>query len=127
MNIYMGRGQHVADVFQKDMALVDFSVRGMRLQADGGRLALAEQPRDSEWWKYEKVVELVDSGDLEFVGADQCRWGLHNDKTMLPIKKPTKFLVTAGSALVGELAKQCDGNHLHDGGMGKSIVDSKAG
>ena len=115
INIARGFGQSVADRYQEDVKLFEFAMRVLKVQAKNGLLGLAENPQGSEYWKHELVAELLEEGLYVFAHADQCSWNLRDSVTQLLRNKPTSFLVTAWSSLVGILSKRCTDDHWHHG------------
>lgn len=76
-------------------------------------VALLELPRSCDYWKDERMLQMIDGTDSNVHDFDGCMYGLKSmfKRTQLPIKKPWR-IVTWGITFA-DLTKVCDKSHEH--------------
>ena len=85
-----------------------------------GRQVLIEHPWSSDAWNKtdlhylleEAPLDALTSEPLQAVRADQCQFGLRDQRSGLPHLKPTGF-ATATEPLKRKLSSRCPGEHYH--------------
>ncbi|CAK0884198.1 unnamed protein product, partial [Prorocentrum cordatum] len=126
-----GMGDRVGNLVQELRPLIDFSAEVLKLQAEGGRLGIGENPPTS-WARREvPIVDLLSwRGNMpplyETVALHQCMYGLV-DNCGDPIRKPTCVMVPGGSRFPGWLERRCDGGHMRADMVGRSPALAQAG
>ena len=83
--------------------------------ASVGAAALLEWPRFCEYWKEERVMNLLTELGFQFADFDGCMYGLvarHGSGTSLPIRKPWR-IACLNIDLPRYLNLRCDGRHRH--------------
>ena len=91
-------------------------------QIDRDDDALGENPRLSASFATPIMRKVLDHPKVDTVVGHGCRYGLKHPKTGLPLLKPTMWFGTSPEIL-GELAKQCQGNHEHAKCLGEVLLD----
>eukprot|EP00959_Pyramimonas_sp_CCMP1952_P447545 9371190-Pyramimonas_sp.AAC.1 len=124
-----GMGDRVDDLIQDCRPLIDFSAEVLKIQAQGGRIGIGENP--SRAWREASIVDLLSwRGNqpplYETVTLHQCMYGLV-DNYGDPIRKPTCMMVPNGSCFSGWLERRCDGSHQHADMVGRSTALAQAG
>ncbi|CAK0827876.1 unnamed protein product, partial [Prorocentrum cordatum] len=112
-----GMGDRVDDLIQEFRPLIDFSAEVLKIQAEGGRIGIGENPLTSRAWREVPIVDLLSwHGNkpplYETVTLHQCMYGLV-DNYGDPIRKPTCMMVPNGSCFPWWLERRCDGSHQH--------------
>ena len=102
-NIYAKRSAH--------MVFLTFARDILMKQLRAGRFGLAENPWSSLAWQQEPLQDCLRHGYV-LVKADQCGYGLVNEQG-IPHKKPTGFMVPAGSTFERRMPRQCSQDHVH--------------
>ena len=118
-NLHKARfSERIARDRQEDLVFLYLVRDVFRLQAQGNRLAVAENPWRSAAWAEEPLADLQNEG-YELVCGDQCCWGLRSELDSelqghaVYHRKSTGFLVTRDSALGALLSRKCPGKHTH--------------
>ncbi|CAK0806782.1 unnamed protein product [Prorocentrum cordatum] len=125
-----GMGDWVDDMVEEFTPLVSFSADVLRLQAEGGRIGIGENPLTSRAWNQESMTDLMSWKDdrppsYDTVTLHQCMYGLV-DENGTPIRKATRMLVPYGSCFPSWLERRCDGGHAHAETVGRSAMLSRS-
>ena len=113
-----------ADQFAECSRHMEFMAKIYRMQVDGCRLFLHENPAHAKSWVLPAIRKLMREAGVEVVEADQCMYGLktwgNSRAQLVPARKPTKFM-TNSQALGKELSRRCSGTHEH-----QPLLDGRA-
>ena len=93
---------------------VRFCVKLYRMQAAAGRYWLHEHPRSATSWQIPEMKKLMSEEGVVRAESDLCRFGMKIviKGEEMAAKKPTSFATNAW-VLGRELAKRCEGGHIH--------------
>ncbi|CAK0798713.1 unnamed protein product [Prorocentrum cordatum] len=126
-----GMGDRVDDLIQELRPLIDLSAEVLKIQAEGRRTGIGENPLTSPARRGVLIVDLLSwRGNkpplYETVTLHQRMHGLV-DNYGDPILKPTCMMDPNGSCFPGWLERRCDGSHQHADMVGRSTALAQAG
>ena len=106
---------------------MEFMAKIYRMQVDGGRIFLHENPAHAKSWALPSIRKLMREAGVDVVEADQCMYGLktwgENKFQLVPAKKATK-LMTNSRPLGNELRRRCRGGYEHQPLLGGQAMDA---
>jgi hypothetical protein len=101
--------------YQQAVKHTEFVASIYKIQIEGGRYILHEQPIGASSWKLKAIVDIGNMEGVEEVVTDQCMFGLTTwtrGKRRAAARKRTRFLTNA-ECVADEIQRSCRGEHEH--------------
>ena len=98
---------------RKAMTLLGFAVQVCKLQMEGSRFFVLEQPQGASSWNVKELRNLVDHRDVHCIDLDMCGYGLKDYVTGALHRKTTKLATNMDVDVCCSLGRRCTGDHEH--------------
>ena len=105
--------EHDIHELKKAVALLGFAVQVCKLQMEGSRYFILEQPQGASSWNVKELRNLVNHGNVHCIDLDMCSYGLKDYANGELHRKATKLATNMDVDVCCLLGKRCKGDHEH--------------